>query len=109
MVSSTVVVKNPSNKLARWMVAVNPDSKSNSILILKGTFPSYLFEVIPPTTEPDCYVIEHAGNMHYIRVKLDVDKMGPPPLSYMHEMLQWYSKSRTRPTLQRINSLHSNH
>ncbi len=103
MISNTVVVKNPS-KLARWMVATDPESKANSVLILKGTYPSYLFEIVPPNDDPACYAVEFGGGMHYIRVRQDIDKMGPPPQSYMLEMLQWYSKCKMRPTLQRINS-----
>lgn len=105
MVSNPVVVKNPSNKLARWMIATDPaESKANSVLVMKGTYPSYLFEIVPPTNDPECYAVEFGGSLHYVRVKQDIDKMGPPPHSYMQEMLQWYSKCKMRPTLQRINS-----
>lgn len=107
MISNTVVVKNPSNRLARWMVAQVPDSKKSSVMILKGTYPSYLFEIVPPTNDTECHKIEFAGAIHYIKVKSDIDKMGPPPHSYMQEMLQWYTKCRIKPTLNRINSLNS--
>lgn len=107
MVSNTVVVKNPSNKLARWMIATDPDSKSTSVLILKGTFPSYMFEIVAPNDNPECYTLEYAGIVHFIRVRQDIDSMGAPPHSYMQEMLQWYSRCKIRPTLQRINSSHS--
>jgi hypothetical protein len=105
---SNVVVRNPSNKLARWMIASTPDSKGLSVLILKGTYPSYLFEIVPPNDDPECFTIEFAGNVHYIKVKLDIDKMGNPPQSYLLEMLQWYSKSKARPTLNRISNSRTN-
>jgi hypothetical protein len=104
MNTNTVVVRNPSNKLARWMIASIPDAKKDSVLILKGTYPSYLFEIVPPNPDPECFHVEFAGNVHYIKVKIDIDNMGNPPQSYFQEMLQWYSKSKARPTLNRINS-----
>lgn len=104
MALKTSIVKSPSNNVARWMVAYVPDSKSNSALVLKGTYPSYLFEIVPPTQSSNCIKIDFHGETYHILVKIDIDKAGAPPNSYLMEMLQWYSKSKAKPTLAKINS-----
>ncbi len=100
----TSLVKSPSNNVARWMVAYVPGTKSTSALVLKGTYPSYLFEIVPPSQEADAIKVEYAGNTYHVLVKLDIDKAGSPPKSYLLEMLRWYSKSKAKPTLQKITS-----
>lgn len=100
----TSVVKSPGNNVARWMVAYVPDVKSNSALVLKGTYPSYLFEIIPPTQSSDCIKVDYLGENYYVMVKLDINNVGTPPNSYLIEMLRWYSKSKAKPTLNKINA-----
>lgn len=100
----TSVVKSPSNNVARWMVAYVPDVKSNSALVLKGTYPSYLFEIIPPAQSSNCIKIDYLGETYYVLVKLDIDNAGAPPNSYLLEMLRWYSKCKAKPTLNKINA-----
>lgn len=86
------------------MIASDPFVKKDSVLILKGKFPLYLFEIVPPTDDPDCMKVEYKNVIYHVRVKHDLDKMGTPPKSYLWEMLDWYARSKARPTLREINA-----
>ena len=101
---SSQIVRNPSNRISRWMVAVNPESNKNSAMILKGRYPAYLFEVVAPTNDSDCITVMFHDVKYYVKVRQDFDKAGTPPQSYLIEMLTWYTKHKYKPTLKTINS-----
>jgi hypothetical protein len=105
---SSQIVRNPSNRISRWMVAVNPESNKRSALILKGRFPAYLFEVVPPTQDPECITVMLHDVKYFVKVRQDFDKAGTPPQSYLIEMLTWYTKHKYKPTLKTINAHSSN-
>lgn len=99
------IVKNPSNRVSRWLVTVNSDAKKGSVMILKGRYPSYLFEIVPPSNDPDCISVEYKDENYQVKVLRDFDKAGLPPQSYLIEMIEWYTKNKFRPALKTINAL----
>ncbi|GHB76117.1 hypothetical protein [Persicitalea jodogahamensis] len=101
---TTSVLKSPSNKLPRWMVATVPNVKSTSAFILKGTYPAYLFEIMPPRDDENCIKVEYKKKTYCVAVKLDIDEAGEPPHSYLVEMLGWYASQKVKPYLSKILS-----
>jgi len=96
------VLKSPSNKLPRWMVASVPNVKSKSAFVLKGTYPAYLFEIMPPSDHEACIKVEYKKKTYCVAVKLDIDEAGEPPHSYFVEMLGWYASQKVKPFLAKI-------
>ena len=105
---SSQIVRSPSNRISRWMVALNPASNKSSALVLKGRFPAYLFEVVSPNEDSDCITVMFHDVKYYVKVRQDFDKAGTPPQSYLIEMLTWYTKHKYKPSLKTINSHASN-
>lgn len=101
---SSQIVRNPSNRFSRWMVVLNPESNKSSAMILKGRYPAYLFEIVPPTEDTDCITVMFQDVKHYVKVRQDYDKVGTPPQSYLLEMLTWYTKNKYKPSLKTITS-----
>ena len=96
------VLKSPSNKLPRWMIACVPNVKSKSAFVLKGTYPAYLFEIMPPSDDEGCIKVEYKKKTYCVTVKLDIDEAGEPPHSYLLEMLGWYASQKVKPYLAKI-------
>ncbi len=84
------------------MVASNPSKIENSILILKGKYPSYLFEIIPADSDTECLRVDFQGLTHCIKVRRDFDGFGTPPKSYLIEMLTWYTANKLKPGIDQI-------
>ncbi len=102
------VLKSPSNKLPRWMIAAVPNVKGKSAFVLKGTYPAYLFEIMPPCDGDDCsdncLKVDYKKKTYHVAVKLDIDDAGEPPHSYFVEMLGWYASQKVKPYLAKILS-----
>ena len=98
------VLKSPSNKLPRWMIAFVPNTKGKSAYVFKGTYPAYLFEIVPPSDDEDTIKVEYKKKTYHVAVKLDIDEAGAPPMSYLVEMLGWYASTKAKPYLYKINA-----
>lgn len=85
------------------MVASNPSHSMTSILILKGKYPSYLFEIVPTDPNNECHQVEFQGMKVTIKVRRDFDSFGTPPKSYLIEMLTWYTANKLKPGLDQIS------
>ncbi len=84
------------------MVATVPNTKSKSAFVLKGTYPAYLFEIIPPSDDENCIEVEYKRKKYCVTVKLDIDEAGEPPHSYLVEMIGWYASQKVKPFLSKI-------
>ena len=99
------VLAKPNYGLPRWMKLVDPGIKKDSILIFKGHFPQYIFELSAEPVEDDSFLYEFRNTRFYITVRKDIDNFGAPPDRFLNEMCTWYKNSRARPTLHRITSI----
>lgn len=81
------------------MVLSSPDQAQRSITILRGHYPQYIFEIVPPGVETDYQLIEFKGGIYHITVRRDIDEKGTPPVSYLIEMLIWYQRAGLTPKL----------
>ncbi|TDB67084.1 hypothetical protein [Arundinibacter roseus] len=104
---STGIIKKKKEGFEKWLVLINPGSHHKSVLILRGHYPQYIFEIVAPTSDPDHYKVDFKGDIYFIKVRRDFDKKGEPPVSYMRELLQWYHKTRLTPRLSDINKPNS--
>jgi len=100
----SVIIKKSGNGLSRWMLLSDPTSKKESGLVLKGHYPQYIFEIVPPNDDPECIQVELSGKAHYIMVRKFISDSSEPPVRYLVEMLKWYAKTKSKPTLNEINS-----
>ncbi|MPR32348.1 hypothetical protein [Salmonirosea aquatica] len=99
------ILNKPNSGLPRWMKLVDPVTKKDSVLILKGHFPQYIFELSAGQVESDSILYSFRNSKFYITVRKDIDNFGAPPERFLVEMCTWYKNSRIRPTLQRISSV----
>lgn len=93
------VLKKKPNGLSKWMVLSNPEQTQQSIMILRGHYPQYIFEIIQPGSETNHQLVEFKGDTYQIAVRRDIDEKGIPPVSYLIEMLLWYQRARLNPKL----------
>ncbi len=100
----TVVIKKTSAGLPKWMLLVDPQHESGTALILKGHYPQYIYEIVPPNDDPDCYKVSYYGRMHHIMLRKSIESDAAAADRYLLEMLAWYAGCGVRPTLQQIHS-----
>jgi hypothetical protein len=99
------VLNKPNSGLPRWMKLMDPGVSKDSILILKGHFPQYIFELSAEQMEDDSIPYSFKNTKLYITVRKDMDNFGVPPERFLAEMCTWYKNSRIQPTLHRIASV----
>ena len=97
-------VTKPKNGLPRWMRLANPLTKEDPVLIMKGHYPQYVFEISGTKVEPDSISFEYKDSTVFITVRKDIDHFGPPPERFLIEMCEWYRRSKLRPTFNRLNA-----
>jgi hypothetical protein len=99
------ILTKPNFGLPRWMKLMDPDVRKDSVLILKGHFPQYIFELSAEQVEDGSIPYSFKNTNFYITVRKDMDNFGNPPERFLTEMCAWYKNSRIRPTLHRISSV----
>lgn len=100
----TVVIKKLSTGLPKWMLLVDPQYESGTALILKGHYPQYIYEIVPPNDDPDCYRVSYYGRTHHIMLRKCLESDAAVADRYLLEMLGWYASCDVRPSLQQIHS-----
>lgn len=98
------MVNRPNNGLPRWMKLANPLTKHEPVLIMKGHFPQYVFEISSTKVDAESVAFEYKDSKVYITVRKDIDHFGPPPERYFFEMCDWYRRSKLRPSINRLNA-----
>ncbi len=99
------ILNKPNYGLPRWMKLMDPGTSKDSILILKGHFPQYIFELSAEQVEDDSIPYSFKNTKFYVTVRKDMDHFGVPPERFLAEMCTWYKNSRIQPTLHRIASV----
>ncbi|TDB64654.1 hypothetical protein [Arundinibacter roseus] len=96
------VVSKPNNGLPRWMRLINPISANDPILILKGHYPQFIFEISGKPVSDTSMAFAYKEIELFITVRKDVDQFGDPPKSCLKEMCNWYCKSNYKPTFRQL-------
>lgn len=96
------MVNKPNHGLPRWMRLANPLAEHDQVLVMKGHYPQYVFEISSSKVDPESVTYVYKDATVFITVRKDIDHFGPPPERFFQEMCDWYRRSKLRPTFHRL-------
>ncbi|TDB60016.1 hypothetical protein [Arundinibacter roseus] len=96
-------ISKPNDGLPRFMLLQSPENSSDTILVYKSRYPSYIIEISSRALTSASFKYIFKGFDLYVTVRKDFDSCGNPSKSHLDDLCTWYTKNGTEPSIKKIS------